>query len=468
MKQHTMTSNRRGALRYAGALLAIATSVLLAACAGAPPAASPPAIVFVHGNGDSAAVWTTTIWRFESNGWPRDRLVAIDLPYPLARDDDGKLQDGRTSTTEHMQFLATEVEKVRKAAGADKVVLVGNSRGGNAIRNYIANGGGDMTVSHAVLGGTPNHGVWAIPTFAPGSEFNGSGPFLSALNAPKGSNGDEVTPGVKWMTIRSDGNDKYAQPDGVWIGAKGTPTNVTAQGPELKGAINKVLPGIDHRETSFHALSFGETYAFITGKAPATTAIVAEASVVLDGRLSGLGLNNTTGNYANNLSLVGATLEVYATDATTGERLGPALHRKTIGSDGRWGPFKADSTGRYEFVISAPGYATTHIYRSPFPRSSNVVSLRAERLADADKGALSVVTLTRPRGYFGVPRDRVTLDGVSPPAGVPSGVAGASSAKLKVTDAAGRAVAAEFNGERIVGRAWPAAENHVVLLELTH
>jgi triacylglycerol lipase len=27
-------------------------------------------------------------------------------------------------------------------------------------------------------------------------------------------------------------------------------------------------------------------------------------------------------------------------------------------------------------------------------------------------------------------------------------------------------VVGEFNGERIVGRAWPAAENRVVLLEL--
>ena len=47
------------------------------------------------------------------------------------------------------------------ATGASKVVLVGNSRGGYAIRNFIANGGGAATVSHAILGGAPNHGVWA-------------------------------------------------------------------------------------------------------------------------------------------------------------------------------------------------------------------------------------------------------------------------------------------------------------------
>ena len=81
-------------------------------------------------------------------------------------------------------------------------------------------------------------------------------------------------------------------------------------------------------------------------------------------------------------------------------------------------------------------------------------------------GRLSRVVLSRPRGYFGVPRDRIALDGTSPPAGIPPGVAGVASAKLKVADTADRAVAGEFNGERVIGRAWPVAGNHVVLLEL--
>ena len=78
----------------------------------------------------------------------------------------------------------------------------------------------------------------------------------------------EVTPGPQWMTIRSDHNDKFAQPDGVWIGAKGTPTNVGFDGPELKGAHNVVIPGIDHRETSFGPQAFAAAYGFITGRAP--------------------------------------------------------------------------------------------------------------------------------------------------------------------------------------------------------
>ena len=235
-------------------LAAAAASALLAACA-TPPAGDTPPIVFVHGNGDTAALWTTTIWRFESNGWPRERLHAIDLPYPLARDDDAKEQPGRSSTAEHMAYLAAEVKKVLAATGAKKVALVGSSRGGNAIRNFVANGGGAALVSHAVLGGIPNHGVWANPAFLPGSEFNGKGPFLTALNAPR-ADGSEVTPGVAWMTIRSDNYDKFAQPDGAWIGARGTPTNVTFDGPALKGAENVVIAGIDHRETAFSAKAF--------------------------------------------------------------------------------------------------------------------------------------------------------------------------------------------------------------------
>ena len=391
-----------------------ASALLLAGCASLTQAPPLPPIVFVHGNGDTAALWQTTLWRFESNGWPRERLYAINHPYPLARDDDSKEQPGRSSTAEHMAFLKAEVDKVLKATGASKVVLIGNSRGGNAIRNYIQNGGGDKLVSHAILGGTPNHGVWSLKGFREANEFAGTGPFLTALNAPKNAAGDEVTGPVQWLTIRSDNNDKFAQPDGLWIGMAGKPTGVTAAGPELKGATNVVIPRIDHRETSYSPAAFEAAYRFITGQAPRTQGIVPEAAPVLNGQITGLGVNPAdpkTGNFSNNLPLPGAQLEVYATHPTTGERLGAAVHRKTVGADGVWGPFTAQTGQAYEFVVSAPGYATTHIYRSPFARSSALVHLRPERIADADRDAQALVSFVRPRGYFDPARDRMSLDG---------------------------------------------------------
>lgn len=452
-------------------LVIAAAGLALAGCATSPAPEQQPPIVFVHGNGDTGALWQTTIWRFESNGWPRERLHAINLPYPLARDDDGKAQPGRTSTAEHMAFLKSEVDKVLQATGARQVVLVGNSRGGNAIRNYIYNGGGASRVSHAILGGTPNHGVWATKGFREANEFSGTGPFLTGLNAPKNAAGDEVSGPVRWLTLRSDNNDKFAQPDGVWIGARGTPTNVSFDGPALKGATNIVLPRVDHRETSFSPAAFEATYRFITGKSPQTVAIQPEAPIVLNGKLSGLGLNPTdpaSGNYSNNLPLPGAQLMVYATDPATGARIGNAVHSKTVGTDGMWGPFTAQPGVQHEFVIQATGYATTHIYRSPFPRSSTIIHLRAERLAEADKAAKSSITLNRPRGYFDAQRDKMMMDGKAALPGVPPAGAGVSASKLNLTQDGMRPIAAEFNGEKITGQTWPVSGNHVVVLELTY
>jgi triacylglycerol lipase len=456
------------------ALITLAAAGLLTACAtppGTPAAGAQPPIVFVHGNGDTAALWTTTLWRWESNGWPRARLHAVDFPHPSARDDNTKDQPGRSSADDQMRHLAAEVDKVLAATGAVKVVLMGNSRGGNAIRHYIANGGGAAKVSHAILGGTPNHGVWSNPGFRPNNEFNGAGAFLTALNAPKGPNGDEVTPGPQWMTLRSDNNDKFAQPDGVWIGAKGTPTNVTFDGPALKGATNVVLPGRDHREVSYHPEAFAAAFRFVTGRAPATSSalhITPEAGVTLAGKVSGF-----TAGGPSNLPLPGARLQVFATDPATGERRGAALVDQTIGADGRWGPLRTDPRTPLEFVLeppaSAPGLAISHTYRAPFLRSSDIVHLRPERaIADGDKDAAAIASFIRPRAYFGLPRDLVQING-EPAPGIPPGVAGVATSKRKLA-AAGQAVTGEFRSgiihERITGRTWPAAERRVTVLEL--
>ena len=169
-------------------------------------------------------------------------------------------------------------------------------------------------------------------------------------------------------------------------------------------------------------------------------------------------------DFVTNVALTGATLEVFSVNAE-GERMGAAVHRKTTNDDGMWGPFSGRPDAAYEFVISANGYATTHIYRSPFPRSSKVIHMRPARVANADRTAAAVVTLTRPRGYFGLGRDVMSLDG-KPLAGIVSGVAGGSTAKVTLSGEAGRSVVAEFNGDRITARAWPVAGSHVTLIEL--
>lgn len=429
--------------------------LLLAACAAFQPAAEQlPPIVFVHGNGDTAALWHTTAWRFESNGYERKLLHAIDFPNPLARSEDAKPQPLRSSAAEQMAELARKVADVRKLTGREKVVLIGNSRGGNAIRNYLKNGGGAASVSHAILSGAVNHGVsdWEETR---GNEFNAKGAFLTQLNAGP----DEVVAGVRFMTLRSDNNDKYAQPDGMFLGKPGRPTHVGYDGPELKGAENVVIPKIDHRETAFGPLAFAEMYRFIAGRAPARADIVPETEAVLNGKVNGM-----QGGVATNLPVAGAKVEIYAVLAATGARMAAAAHVKTTGADGLWGPFRAKPDVYYEFVIQVPGHAITHIYRSPFPRSSDIVHLRPVNLAKGEDTAGSVLMINRPRGYFGHGRDNFLLDGKVPP-GINQGVPGASTGKLLLADGPLRPVPARFNGELITLQNWPAKDNHVVIGE---
>src|SRR3982075_2097003 len=325
-----MHLSRRTVLKGAGILPLAAGNFGFSAFAQAPPAAPSatevPPVLFVHGIGDRAAVWITTLWRMESNGVPRDRMFAINFTDPLARTDDSVPQQNRSSTEDQRRELGEAIKELRRRTGLSRVALVGNSRGGNSIRSYIKSGGAD--VSHAVLCGVPNHGVYDWDDGL-GNEFNGRGPFLRGLNEGE----SEVTPGTSFLTLRSDGIDKYAQADGRFVGKPGTPPGITAEGPALKGATNLVLGAVDHRETAFHPRAFREIYKFIAGHEPDRIAITPEAEVKLSGLVTG-----TPGGVQTNRPVSGATVEVYRVSSDTGERISGLIHSSQTGADGRWGP----------------------------------------------------------------------------------------------------------------------------------
>ncbi len=280
-----MRLSRRTVLQGAGALPLAAGSFGFSAFAQAPSTAPStseiPPTLFVHGHCDHAALWITTLWRMESNGVPRERMFAINFSDPLARTDDAKPEPNKSSTEDQRHELADAIKELKRRTGASRVALVGSSRGGYSIRNYIKNGGA-TDVSHAVLCGSPNHGVFDWDDNL-GSEYNGRGPFLRRLNEGE----SEVTPGTSFLTMRSDALDKFAQTDGAILGKPGTPTGITAEGPALKGATNLVLGPVDHRETAFHPRAFREIYKFIAGREPDRIAITPEAEVKLSGLVTG-------------------------------------------------------------------------------------------------------------------------------------------------------------------------------------
>ena len=410
-------------------------------------------ILFVHGSGDSAALWHTTIWRFESNGFAPSLLFAIDFTHPRARSDDTKAQENRSSTTDQLREFRAKIDEILSKTGHKQLNLVGSSRGGYAIRNYIKDAGGAANVSCAILCSTPNHGTRATP-FNLNDEFNGMGPFLSGLNA-----GDEVHPAVKFMTIRSDTNDKYAQPEGQFIGMPGQPTNVSFDSPELRGAKNVVLPSLDHREVAFHSLAFKAMYQFIIGREPATLDIIPEVRPTLNGVISGWANGAPT-----NIPLQGSTVEIYEVDPSSGQRLGEAVHRRTTSADGIWGPFTAKQEAYYEFIISANGYPITHIYRTPFPRSSAYIHLRLRPLDEREKGTGSLVTLTRPRGYLGHGRDTFLIDGKVPD-GINEGVPGTSEARRRFEPGPPRSIRVTLNKETMIVLTYPVDSGHIVIAE---
>lgn len=396
-------------------------------------ATAPAPILFVHGNGDSAALWITTLWRFESNGYPRERLFTIDYPYPNARDDDAIPQPSRSSTDEQRAQLAARVDAVLAQTGAPQLILISNSRGANSIRNYVKNGGA-ARVSHVVLGGGVNHGVYTMP--GNNSEFNGAGRFLQMLNA-----GSEVVPGVAFMTIRSDRFDKFAQP----MLASGGPSGIGYDAPALQGAMNIVLEGIDHRETAFGQRAFVEMFRFVTGRTGMTD-IMPEAGVRLSGLITGYENKAPT-----NLGVTGIGVSVYETDPATGTRRGMPAYQTTTGGDGAWGPFTGQPTAQYEFVVQQPGGPTRHFFRSPFLRSSSVVSMRL--FEDAPLPDQGLVIFTRPRGYVATGRDKHLLDGVPVP-GVKEGVPTDASFKVPISGPE-RGVPVSLNGESLTVRTIP-------------
>lgn len=447
----THALSRRGLLALAGAALAVP--------AVARGQAAPTPILFLHGNGDHAALWMTTLWRFESNGWPRQLLRAASFPDPLARDDDAVPQPHRSSSAEQTARLAGHVREFLAETGAPRLALVGNSRGGYPIRDFVVHAGGAPQVSHAVLCGTPNRGVFDWPERR-GSEFNGAGEFLRRMNGGE----TDVVPGTAFLTLRSDAGDLFAQQRAIWNAATpDRPTGTDTDGPALRGATNLVLPGLDHREVAYHARAFAEIFGFIAGRAPAWLAVTPEVQPMIDGLVTGVVAGQPT-----NRPVEGAEVQVFRTDPETGARLAEVLPRRATGADGRWGPLRVAADWTLEFVLAVPGSPIAHIYRGPFPRGSSVVHLRPPRpLAEQDRAAGGVILFTRPRGYFGIPRDAVLLDGRTPPE-VPRGVPRAALATLRLPpERLDQPIPCLFNEERIAARAWPAAENRISVAELT-
>ncbi|MEF2553368.1 hypothetical protein VQ042_18720 [Aurantimonas sp. A2-1-M11] len=320
----------------------------------------------------------------------------------------------------------------------------------------MKNFGGAGKVASMVLAGCVHHGVYANPQERIGSEYNGAGLFLTALNTSP-----EVPEGLAVTVLRSDRFDLYAQPDGRFLGRPEQATGVSYDAPELDGAQTIILEGADHRETATSPDAFIAMYSALAGTPPTRLDIQPEEQPQVSGEISGFANGAPT-----NLPLAGARLDVFAVDPQTGERRGDPVYSQTVGTDGRYGPFAAGPGQPYEFVIAADGHPLTRIYRSPFPRSTTLANLRLLP-PPAVAVAGEIVAMMRPRGYFGID-DNATLDAV-PIAGRPAGepVPSVWQAAIAVPGDTAQSVAGGFDGEVITARTTPDDPDDVAWIALT-
>jgi pimeloyl-ACP methyl ester carboxylesterase len=407
--------------RFFALILLFILAPFLAPCArlsaAALPDSAPVPIVFVHGNGDDAAKWVPTIWLFESNGYPANRLFAIRFTNPMARADDTAEQPFHSSSTDEAAELSAFVTRVLIQTRSRQVVLVGSSRGGLVIRNYLQNGGGRHNVAAAILCGTPNHGV-AVSDRMPNLEFNGGGGFLRALNGAN-ADGSEVVPGVRMMTLRSDKFDKYAQPMMVFPGGgPAMPTGITYAGPELKGATNIVLAGADHCELAFSSAAFAYIFKFITGREPKVDSPAPEPRPALSGLVTAF-----AGEAPTNQPLASVHLRIYAFGSQANAQAENPAYEITTTATGAWGPFTADSNQKYEFDLESEGRHVRYFY-APIPRSTSLLNLRFLPVPpEARQQSTEMFLIDRPQGYFSRERDPVTIDGAlaaEEPSGLPA------------------------------------------------
>lgn len=321
---------------------------------------SQPPVVVVHGFLASGDTYSAHVRRFAANGECADRFHAFDWN-TLDRQHD------------HATDLDALIDAVRAQHGAAQVDLMGHSAGGGLGYTYLADAARAAKVRRYVHIASP--------------------PAEAAAGPPDG------TP-VPTLNLRST-------------------ADTVVEGGDIPGAENVTLTAEDHYAVATSAASFSAIYGFLRGGAtPATDdptgASGADGTVEISGRVLVLG-DNTPDE--------GSEIRIFALDAATGARLDDTPEATyTVGSEARFGPFSADTSVRYEFLVTSPraGARPVRYFHRPFVTDDALLYLRTlptSGLPGALLGQIpfddshSVVVVYSARGALLAGRDSLMLDG---------------------------------------------------------
>ncbi len=262
------------------------------------------------------------------------------------------------------------IDNVRIQTASIQVDLMGHSAGGGLCYNYLSNSLQAAKVKHYVhIASNPE-------------------------SQPAGVNGQ-----VRTLNLWSDADE-------------------TVAGADIPGARNIMLTGADHYEVATNENSFREIFFFLNNcRLPETTEIVPEEPVFISGKVLTLG---------ENAPMQWASIEIYATNPTTGFRLNSTPDGIfTANVDGEWGPFGVVPGSTYEFRVQTDNSADriVHYYREPFIRSNPLVYLRTLPpptstagflLADLpEDDALAVLAVFSASRAVIAGRDNLAVDGLT-------------------------------------------------------
>jgi len=279
-------------------------------------------VIFVHGFEGSGAQFESQALRLESNGYPKSYIAVLEYDSLLFA---SALENG-SSTTAQEQPLFAQLDQLiahmKAITHRPQVDLLAHSLGTKLMQDYL-----------------------------------NSSPARAANVA---------------HYVNIDGQTATSPPGGVrTLALWATKGPISPPGRSITGAENVSIPDSTHVQCATSPLSFAAFYKFFTGKAPKTTQIVPQTGTIT---ISGRALN-----FPVNSGMVGATVQVWPINQTTGRRTSAKpISSQVLGASGDWGPVKVTAGLRYELTLvrtDNPSEPTHHYYYEPFLRSDDLIRL---------------------------------------------------------------------------------------------
>ncbi|MCG7853803.1 MAG: hypothetical protein MIO92_14885, partial [Methanosarcinaceae archaeon] len=206
------------------------------------------------------------------------------------------------------------IDGLLKMSGADKVDLIGHSRGTAVSMIFLSSPEQAAKVAHYVN--------------------------------VDGSPADSLPGGVPTLALWAEGNEAR----------------------EIVGATNDYLLTQSHIQRCTSAESFAEMYRFFNGRDAVTTDIDPEVG-------DQVWIAGEANYFPANIGAVGI-LEIYEVDRDTGFRVSAAsLWVSSVGDDGAWGPVRVRKDATYEFDFDHAAGGKHYFYREAFTASNYFIRL---------------------------------------------------------------------------------------------